>query len=266
MNEFRIQARSRMALPRIRKRRLAWFTRYAGWYLRRNFHGVHLLQLSNLEALAGLPLLVCLNHPSWWDPLLCLYVSQRYFPERYHAAPIAAEGLAKYKFFEQLGFFGVPSERHQRGFRFLQVGEAVLSRPEGALWVTPQGAFTDVRRPTRLEPGVGHLAARLNNFAFLPITLEYCFWNERLPEAFICLGSALLAHGRNYSASEWNARFTYSLQKTAAYLAGKVQLRDSRVFEPVLQGRAGVGGVYDLWRHAKAKLQRKQWQPEHGGR
>lgn len=264
----RTSPETRSPIPRlpIRRRQLAWFARYVAWYLRRNFHGLHLLQLSSLEPLEGLPLLVCVNHPSWWDPLIGLYLSQRFFPERYHAAPIAADGLAKYKFFKRLGFFGIPSERRQRAFRFMAVGRAVLSRTDGALWVTPQGAFTDIRLPIRLEPGVGHLATHIERFAFLPVALEYAFWNERLPEAFVCFGFPVIASGHTATAAEWSARFTRSLQDTTDCLSEKVQLRDPRMFEPLLEGKAGVGGVYDVWRASIAKLQGKRWQPEHGGK
>lgn len=202
-----LETRSHISLPPVRRRQLAWFTRYVAWYLRRNFHGLHLLQLSSLEPLDGLPLLVCLNHPSWWDPLIGLYLSQRFFAERYHAAPIAADGLAKYKFFERLGFFGIPSERRQRAFRFMAVGKAVLSRNDGALWVTPQGAFTDVRQPIRLDLGIGYLATQLERFALLPVALEYAFWNERFPEAFVCFGSPVIANGHDGTAAEWSAFF-----------------------------------------------------------
>lgn len=260
------ERRSPVSLPPIRKRQLAWFTRYVEWYLCRNFHGLHFLQMSSLESLAGLPLLVCLNHPSWWDPLIGLHLSQRFFPQRYHAAPIAADGLAKYKFFERLGFFGIPSDRHQRAFRFLEVGRAVLSRADGALWVTAQGAFTDVSVPIRFESGVGYLATLLDRFVFLPVALEYAFWNERFPEAFVCFGAPVIVNGRKSSASDWTARFTDSLQETVERLTTKVILRDAQLFEPLLQGRTGVGGIYDVWRATIAKLQGKQWQPAHGGK
>jgi len=226
------------------------------------------MRLGSLDQLEGYPLLVCLNHPAWWDPLIGLYLSQRFFATRQQYAPIAATGLAKYRFFERLGFFGIETGTRTGAVRFLRVGEAVLSRPDGAFWVTPQGAFTDVRRrPMVLEPGVGHLARRLQRFAMLPLALEYSFWTERFPEAFACFGNPLIAEcGEEHSAAEWNTVFSRALESTADALAARVQLRDPALFEPLLDGRAGVGGIYDLWRASKARLQGKSWQPEHGRR
>jgi 1-acyl-sn-glycerol-3-phosphate acyltransferase len=252
------------ALPRIARGQLAWFARYASWYLKRNFHALHLLRRADLGKLNGMPLLICLNHPSWWDPLVALYLSQRFFPERYHVAPIAVEGLAKYKFFERLGFFGIEPRTPRGAARFLVVGEAVMGRADGAFWITAQGEFTDVRRPVVLARGIGRLAHRCSRFAMLPVALEYMFWNERYPEAFACLGEIVFGSGSERSSEDWTELFTQSLQTTANALSERVQQRRSAAFEPLIQGNAGVGGVYDLWRAAKARLQGKRWQPEHG--
>lgn len=254
------------ALPPVARRQLGWFTRYVNWYLPRNFHGLHLLRLADLKQLAGMPLLVCLNHPSWWDPLVALYLSQRFFPAHYHVAPIAAAGLNKYRFFERLGFFGIEPGTRRGASRFLEVGEAVLSRPDGAFWVTVQGEFTDVRRPIVLEPGAGHLARHVGPFAMLPVALEYSFWNERYPEAFACFGEPIIGFGNERSSADWTVRFTESLQATVVALGERVQLRRATPFELLFTEKAGVGGVYDFWRAAKARLSGKQWQPQHGGR
>jgi 1-acyl-sn-glycerol-3-phosphate acyltransferase len=255
-------------LSPIAQRQLRWFTNYVRWYLRRNFHGLHLLRLAPLEDLKDYPLLICLNHPAWWDPLIGLYLSQRFFASRKQYAPIAAAGLAKYRFFERLGFFGIEGGTSKGAGRFLRVGEAALSRPDGAFWVTPQGEFTDVRRrPVVLEPGVGHLARRLQRFAMLPLALEYSFWTERFAEAFACFGHPILADsGQERSPAEWNLIFSQAVESTCDVLSARVQLRDPAMFEPLIEGRAGVGGIYDLWRVSKARIQGKSWQPEHGGR
>jgi 1-acyl-sn-glycerol-3-phosphate acyltransferase len=201
-------------VPPVAKRQLSWFTKYVSYYLRRNFHGVHLLRTASVGQLEGWPLLVCLNHPSWWDPLLALYLSQRFFGARKQYAPIAAAGLAKYKFFERLGFFGIDPATRAGAAKFLLLGESVLRHSDGALWVTPQGHFKDVReRPVSIEPGVGHLAHRLARFAMLPISLEYSFWNERYPEAFACLGEPFfIDDGRARSPKEWTQIFSSALQ------------------------------------------------------
>lgn len=252
--------------PRVSKRLLAWFARYVSWYLRRNFHGVHLLRLTDPDQFSGLPLLICLNHPSWWDPLLAIHLSQRLFRDRQHATPISSEGLAKYKFFERLGFFGIRPGTREGAARFLAMGASTLSRRDGAFWVTAQGAFTDVRRPIVLEAGVGHVARNAERFVMLPVAFEYCFWNERYPEAFACFGQAVSGRGVDHAPADWTALFRHSLQATVDALSESVQQRRASNFEPLLYGNAGVGGVYDVWRAVTARLRREEWHPEHEGR
>ncbi|MDQ2775250.1 MAG: lysophospholipid acyltransferase family protein [Acidobacteriota bacterium] len=252
-------------LPPIAARQLRWFAKYVGFYLSRNFHGIHLLRLTHIEQLEGWPLLVCLNHPSWWDPLMGVYLSQRFFAHRQQYSPIAAAGLAKYRLFERLGFFGIDPGARAGAQRFLHVGKEVLSRSDGAFWVTAQGHFTDVRSPMHIEPGSGHLASRIERFAMLPIALEYSFWNERYAEAFACMGEPLMVDaGRGRSPKEWTEQFASSLQSTQDTLSEHVKRRDPVAFEPLLTGSSGVGGVYDFWRALKSRAQGKKFRPEHG--
>jgi 1-acyl-sn-glycerol-3-phosphate acyltransferase len=253
-------------LPKPSKFLLRWFTRYVRFYLRRNFHGIHLLLSGSLEQVAGRPLLVCLNHPSWWDPLIALYISQRFFPEREHWAPIADAGLNKYRFFRRLGFFGIDPNTRAGAQRFLRIGREALARPNTALWVTPQGQFRDVReRPVSIQSGVGHLAQASRKFAMLPIALEYAFWNERYPEAFAAIGTPVsIDDGASRSVRQWTDAFALALERTQELLARAVLARDRRAFEALLEGNAGIGGIYDAWRSLKARAKGERFHAEHG--
>jgi 1-acyl-sn-glycerol-3-phosphate acyltransferase len=264
----RVQVARNFELPPVRHWQLKLFARYVAFYLRRHFHGLHLLRHADLSSLEGRPLLVCLNHPAWWDPILALYLSQKLFPTRTHYAPIAAAGLSKYRFFEKLGFFGIDPGTHSGASRFLQFGKSVLQSNSGALWVTAEGEFTDVRRrPVQLRAGVGHLARHADRFAVLPVALEYAFWNERSPEAFACLGEPIfISNGALRTADEWLGDFARSLETTQNTLSALVMDRRADAFEPLLTGVAGVGGTYDLWRNLKSLLRGRKFNPEHGSK
>jgi hypothetical protein len=47
-------------------------------------------------------------------------------------------------------------------------------------------------------------------------------------------------------------------------LSADSMTRDPARFEPLLSGEAGVGGVYDLWRRAKALVRGERFHPQHG--
>ena len=163
-------------LPPVRKWQLNLFAAYVRFYLSRNFHALHLLRLGELEQLRSYPLLVCINHPSWWDPLIGLYLTQRFFPERHHYAPIAAEGVAKYQFFERLGFFGIDPATRAGAARFLRIGEAALGIPQRrvlgdapspVLGRSPPRYHRGRRRPLSAPPFTFRHAAAHTGICFL---------------------------------------------------------------------------------------------------
>jgi len=252
-------------LPAIRSWQLRLFTRYASFYLTRHFHKVYLLRAAPLPSLEGWPVLVCMNHPSWWDPVIALHLSRTLFQNRRQYAPIALKGVQKYRFFERLGFFSIDPHSRSGASRFLRIGREVLKQPDAVFWVTAQGHFSDVRRrPVVLQAGIGHLARMSERFVILPIAFEYAFWSERSPEAFVCIGDPLfIGRGAERSRSEWLALCTSALNTAQDRLAEAVIARNPERFESLLKGVAGVGGVYDVWRSAKALLSGRRFHAEH---
>jgi hypothetical protein len=213
-----------------------------------------------------LPLVVYCNHPAWWDPLLCLVLAQRFFPERTHYAPIDSRALARYRFLAHLGFFGItPGTRHGAA-TFLHLSQALLQQPWTALWLTPAGQLTDPRqRPVHFQPGLGHLARRLNRAVFLPLALEYPFWEERFPEVLACFGQAIMVQQKQpWRAQEWTVLLAHHLEAAQEQLAGAACRRERQDFAVLLRGRAGIGGVYDLWRRLRARLGGQTFRQAHG--
>ncbi|MEP6810347.1 MAG: hypothetical protein ABI992_08905, partial [Chthoniobacterales bacterium] len=115
-----------LAEPKISKRLLHFFGRYADSYLTRHFHTVRLLKNSAPQTSDAFPLVVFLNHSSWWDPLVCLLLARRFFPQRDSYGPIDAAALGRYKFLQRLGFFGVEPETPGGARAFLQHASAIL--------------------------------------------------------------------------------------------------------------------------------------------
>jgi 1-acyl-sn-glycerol-3-phosphate acyltransferase len=257
---------SRASLPEVSPWLLRLFTRYARRYVQRSFHAVRLLRAGQPPQLPDRPLVVYCNHPSWWDPLLGLLLAQRYFPARTHYAPMAADALARYRFFARLGFFGLATDTRQGAATLLRVGQAMSQQPQTALWITPEGQFTDPRqRPVQLQPGLGHLARRLTAAAFVPLALEYPFWEERCPEALACFGDVVLVDQfPPRRAGDWTALLARQLEATQDRLAEAARRHDREAFETLLRGRVGVGGVYDLWRRLRAGQCGAVFQQAHG--
>lgn len=240
------------------------FARYARRYLARHFHALRLSRSGPMPEPGDGPLVIYCNHPSWWDPMTGFCLAVRLFPGRHHYAPMDAQALARYRFLARVGFFGIGTGA--AGARdFLDAAARLFQDPRATLWITPQGQFTDPRqRPVRLKPGLGHLARRLERGMFVPLTLEYPFWEERFAEALARFGepvdvSALKPHRPGAITALLAAR----LEAAQDALAGEAQRRRREDFEILVRGNAGVGGVYDLWRRLRARARGERFRPEH---
>jgi 1-acyl-sn-glycerol-3-phosphate acyltransferase len=241
------------------------FSFYVRHFVARHFHAVRLTRDTVPVELGPGPVIFALNHPSWWDPMVAMLLA-RQLGDRVHVAPIDEAALERYRFFRRLGLFGVEPNSF-RGLRQLQaVGQEVLRRRDGALWITPQGAFSDVRRrPLRFRPGIGVLARLLREGTIVPVAIEYPFWTERLPEALVRFGRPIrVADGRALSAREWTDLVEQQLGITQDELAELAMARDPRSFQVLLAGRTGVTWIYDLWRRLVAWWRAEPFRAEHG--
>jgi 1-acyl-sn-glycerol-3-phosphate acyltransferase len=241
------------------------FRRYASRYVAKHFHGVRISRSSTpFPPDTQQPLLIVLNHPSWWDPMTCMVLSEL-IASREQFAAIDARAVEQYRFFEKLGFVGVDTGSLRGAVEFVRTGTAILSTPNTAYWVTAQGCFTDVRRrPLALRSGVGHLAAKLSAGVVLPVALEYCFWNEKTPEALIRVGQPLaIADHSGLSGKDWTTLIEYALTRTLDGLNAEAISRDPEKFTELLGGKTGVGGIYDAWRRLKCWMRGRRFDPSH---
>lgn len=256
-----------METPRLSPPLVRLFSKYTHGYVRRQFHSVRLLRTHAPAAdFASLPVVVFLNHASWWDPLICLQLAARFFPSRASFAPIDAVALQRYRFLSKLGFFAVEQNSSRGAAVFLRAAANILQSPERMLWLTPQGQFTDARaRPVELQGGLAHLAARVGPAVFLPVAIEYTFWEERLPEVLVAFGTPLFTRQFQNScgADDWERAFETTLQDAQDALAQASIRRLPDEWEILLRGAAGTTAIYDIWRRARAGLRGDKFQSEH---
>lgn len=240
------------------------FARYARWYVSRHFHGVRISNAGLPVVPPDRPLVLFVNHASWWDPLVCLLLDQTYFPGRAAWAPIDATALKQYRFFARLGFFGVEQGTRRGAVTFLRTAEAILASANSTLWLTPQGRFADVReRPVRFAAGLGHLASRAHHACFVPVALEYPFWEESRPEVLVRFG-AMVPLPPDLAPDAGSMRLETALAATQDALAAESLRRRPADFTVLLAGGAGVGGIYDLWRRLRAWAGGRRFRAEHG--
>ena len=242
-----------------------------GWYLRwffwRRFRAVRVSRSGLPRAPPGRPLIIYANHPSWWDPAFFIMLSTKCFPGRAGFGPMDLDSLGRYGLLRRMGVFGIALDTPRGAARFLDTSLRVLSDPSSILWVTAEGHFTDPRRrPVQLRPGIAHLARRVPDAVIMPLAIEYSFWNESRPEALARFGEPIDQHvagGRERGVGEWTAFLERALTGTMEALSAESMQRDPALFQPLLQGARGSGGIYDWIRRGRAWLHGQHFDPTH---
>lgn len=248
-----------------------FFAWYAARMIRRSFNAVRLAPGSAEAATeadrATGPLLMVMNHASWWDPLTALVIGAKLLPHRRGIAPMDAEQLRKFAFFRRLGIFGIDPDDPASMDRLVDyvasyTKSGVHARP--SIVITPQGHFTDVREPVLLKPGAAAIVARLQRAGGLTppgalvMNLEYSFWLEQHPELFVRL--EFIRPGQIEGESEarsivrLNRELTGAMQSGGERLAELVRARDPRPFSILLR-RSGstINPIYDRYLRAQGR-------------
>ena len=241
---------------------------YFGRYFARHMNALRVARWGEPALAPGAgPVVVYSNHPSWWDAAVYVLAGDRLLGSYESYAPIDAEMLRRYGIFGRIGAFGVDLDSPRGAAAFLHAAADILSRPDRALWITAQGRFADVReRPLGLKAGVARLPEIAPDALFVPMAIEYAFWQERGAEAFVAFGPP--ATGRELLALPRPARrdrMEADLTATLDRLSGDVRARDLSRFRTLLQGRPGIGGVYDGWRRLAAFWRGRPFNPAHVG-
>lgn len=231
----------------------AWYTRRL---LRRSFAAVRAtpacIDLLRTADAHPAPAIIAMNHTAWWDPIIALAVGRAHLPSRAVLGPMDRAQLEKFAFFRKAGVFGVdPDNPRSLDAMGDYLSQRFRENPRTALWITPQGRFTDVRSPIVIRPGVSALAARTPDVRAIAFAVEYGFWFEQKPEVFL---HAEPVEPRGPSTTDWHRALTDAMTHAAASLADAVQSRDPDRFRNLLGERTGrVHPLYDLWLRIRGK-------------
>ncbi len=257
--------------PTLRRkaRVFAFFSLYFQRYFCRHMNALRLARWGEPTIPQGVgPVVLYTTHPAWWDAAVYILLADKHFSRFANFAPIDAEMLKKYAFFGRVGAYGVDVGSPRGAADFLAASAEILSRDDSVIWVAAQGRFADVRaRPLELRPGVARLAELAPHAVFVPLAIEYAFWDQRGAEAFVAYGESMC--GEDLAAMRREERRLHlegGLTMIAERLSADVISRDPERFVTLLSGEAGVGGVFDLFKRFVALLCGERYDPAHGKR
>lgn len=243
-----------------------FFGRVMARSMSRRFNAVRLARPGWPDLPSGRPAIIYLNHPSWWDPAFLIVMGTTQFRNRPGFGPMDATMIARFPFMKRIGLFGIEPASAVGGTTFLRVARRVLMDPTAMLWITAEGEMADPRRrPVTLRPGVARLLAHVPEAVLVPLALDYPFWRESRPEALARFGQPIDARTLNGKPPEAVAvELAGALREVMDALTEDAISREAGRFTTLLRGRAGVGGVYDLWRRGRAWLHGSRFDPRCG--
>jgi 1-acyl-sn-glycerol-3-phosphate acyltransferase len=218
--------------------------------LKRSFDTVWLQQRGPLPQPQDGPLLLYLNHSSWWDGYLMYVIHRMVLCGQFDAHLLMEEKqLRAYRFFTWSGAFSI-NRQDPEDVRRSQAYAAELLRGERrprALFIFPQGRIVPAdRRPLVTYPGIARIVALAGDLCLCPVALRYEFLGQQWPHAFISLGP----HHRvadpadiEGTLAEITARLTAQCDSLRDEVLG---LRLDR-FRPLLRGRRGIDKTFDAF-------------------
>ena len=204
------------------------------------------------------PLIVYMNHPSWWDGYMAFVLNRVVLRSRFQGFAMMEEAqLRRYRFFSWSGAFSVHRQDARSAMRSVAyIARLLAERRARCLYIFPQGEITpNDRRPLEMFGGVAHIVRRCGGATLWPIALRYEFGGEQRPEAFIRAGAPHYAPATSDAralTAELGERLTAACNALRAeYIAGEMG-----GYRTLLRGRAGVNRAFDA---ARAFLPGKRW-------
>lgn len=166
-----------------------WFSAYVQKLLHRNFSKIEILGLAQARHVCNTaPTLWILNHVSYWDGLVVLWLVTRVLPLDAYVW-MDGHNLQRVAFFRWVGAFGVRPDAAWDVGAGVKYALGKLQQPLQMVGLFPQGR----ERPASLRPlqfygGSALIMRRAGTARMLPVALRYEFCAHPKPELHVAFG------------------------------------------------------------------------------
>jgi len=196
----------------------------------------------------GGPLILYLNHASWWDGYLMYVIHRVVLRGRFDAHLLMEEKqLRAYRFFSWSGAFSVNRNDPEDARRSQAYAAALLrggTRPR-ALFIFPQGRIVpNDRRPLVTFPGIARIIAQAGAVNLCPVALRYELLGRQYPQAYIRIGPQHRAATPDDPDATLR-EITWRLTAACDALRDDVLEQRLERFRPLLRGRRGIDEQFD---------------------
>lgn len=204
-----------------------------------------------------------MNHSSWWDLLIGMWLAEK-LPDWTHYGVMDSVQLERYSIFKKMGVLGADRSSREGIRSFLNNAKTLLMPGSRALWITPQGEICSSRkRPIVLQNGLGHLMHALGRSEIIYVSVHYEFMTERLPDIFISISNPVTYDEPATPPKRLTQKIAVQMEAQLDELQRAVMNVEDGKFRKLLSGGAGTTLIYDIYRKAAARIQGKEYLPEH---
>ena len=234
-------------------RRSRAYTRWFGWYsrrqFRRHFHSLRVQMPSGLPAMEpGIPVIFYCNHAYWWDGFWSQICTELYFRQNLFII-IEQPQLEKHRFFTRVGAFSIDRSNARSAVRTLDYAARCLLSPstrQNALWIFPQGLIEHVdKRPILFFRGTAGIADRVlkttGKLYLVSVVSRIEYLEDQKPELFLSFRPAHLMTRDRWEGLD--ALTGYMQESTESHLDDVKRLvmeRRLESFETVIMGEESI--------------------------
>jgi chlorobactene lauroyltransferase len=245
----------------LKVRRSRAYTRWFGWYsrrqFRRHFHSLRVHLPTGLPSMdLDVPVIFYCNHAYWWDGFWSQICTELYFRQNLFII-IEYPQLEKHRFFTRVGAFSIDRSNARSALGTLDYAASCLLTPtkrQNALWIFPQGVIEHVdKRPIAFFRGTAGIAERVlkkrEDLYLVSVVSRIEYLEDQKPELFLSFGPET-----RLKKSEWqglNALNAFMEATTESHLDDvKRQVVERRLdgFDTVIKGSESVNRRVESFR------------------
>lgn len=132
-----------------------------------------------------------LNHNYWWDGLLPLYLSKKYFNQNTRAI-MEYDQMLRYPFFSRIGAFSIDPTSPKSSIKTLRYALESLTKEKTCLFIYPEGKIVPVSDKTStFQNGLSWIYQHTEAIDFVPVGIYIDHSSYNKPELNIYIGNSV---------------------------------------------------------------------------
>lgn len=168
---------------------IRFFSLYTKWKLKRTFEQVWVRQ--NYKPDENSRTVYFLNHNSWWDGLIPLYLNEYFFHQNARAI-MEEKQMRQHSFFKKIGAFSIDLSDPRSIVRSMRYALTSLNREKACLFIYPEGKITPVSESApEFKNGLSWIYKNSQDIDFVPIGIYSHSFRSPKPELYIFIGDSV---------------------------------------------------------------------------